>query len=320
MPQSTARSYLGIAKESTYGTAVAATNFVPVSGVTPKDNVTLIQDQGWRGSMVDEYGETAGPISAELDFSGDVFTDTIGFPLAGILGDIASTGTAAPYSHVISVLNSGNGQPSSYTINDNYAAGNRRYAGAKFSEVQISFAADGVLTHSTKAMTLGSAPTTAPTPSFSPIGQLPGWTGVMSINGSTVSGVTDGEVDIKRSVTVINAVDGSQTPLYLWSGTVAVTGKATLIMEDDTFLTQYLTNAQPSISVAFSQGTGASLTQISFQMSKCALQSADITRGKDYVEIPVAWNCVANVTDKGASGGYSPLKVTIQNAVNAGTY
>jgi hypothetical protein len=55
-------------------------------------------------------------------------------------------------------------------------------------------------------------------------------------------------------------------------------------------------------------------------MSKCAISAADITRGKDYVEVPITWTAIANTTDIGTSGGYSPIKVTVQNAVTSGTY
>jgi hypothetical protein len=270
--------------------------------------------------MVDDYGETAGPLSATVDFGGDVFADTIGYPLAGVLGDVTTTGASAPFSHAMAVLNTGTGQPISYTLNDNYAAGNRQYAGAKFSDIQITFNADGVLTYSAKAVSLGSVTATAPTPSFTPLGQLPGWVGVVTIGGTVATGVLDGEVDIKRPVSIISAVDGTQAPAFLWSGPLSVTGKATLLMEDDTFLTSYLTNTQPAVDVNFTQGTGAALTQIKLHMSKCAITAADITRGKDYVEIPITWNAIANVTDAGTSAGYSPIKVTIQNAITTGTY
>jgi hypothetical protein len=49
-------------------------------------------------------------------------------------------------------------------------------------------------------------------------------------------------------------------------------------------------------------------------------ESADISRGKDYVELPISFKAVANSTDVGASGGYSPIKVTLQNAITSGTY
>jgi hypothetical protein len=320
MPKATQLSFLGIAKEVTPGTAVPSTNFIPVTQVTPKDNLTLLQDKGRRGSFVDVYDEIAGTLYATLDYDGDVFPDTIGFPLAGILGDVTTTGASAPYTHAFAVLNNGTGQPGTYTLNDNYVAGNRQYASAKFSELGFKFTDDGLLTYSAKTTTYGSVAASAPVTSFTGVPPMVGWQGTVTIGGVAQAGVIDGEVTIKRNVTVINAIDGSQNPASLWSGPVQVDGKATLIMEDDTQLTNYLTNAKPSVEFLFSAGTGAAAVQLKLHMTKCAISAADITRGKDYIEVPITWTALSNTTDVGTSGGYSPIKVTVQNAVISGTY
>lgn len=320
MPKATALSFLGIAKEVTPGTPIASTQFIPVTSITPKDNQALLDDKGYRGSFVETYDQVAGVLNGSLDFDGDVFPDTIGFPLAGVLGDVVTTGASAPFTHVFSVLNTGTGQPKTYTLNDNYVAGNRQYASAKFSEVGFKFNADGLLTYSAKTTTFGSVTAAAPTTSFTAIPPMVGWAGVVQIGGITQAGVLDGEVTIKRSVSVINPVDGTQAPSTLWSGPVQVDGKATLIMEDDTALTQYLTTAKPAIDFNFTSGAGAGAVQLKLHMTKCSISAADITRGKDYIEVPITWTALANTTDVGASGGYSPIKVTVQNAVTTGTY
>jgi hypothetical protein len=320
MPKATQLSFLGIAKEVTPGTPVAASNFIPVTQITPKDNLTLLDDKGYRGALVDVYDQIAGVLSGTLDFDGDVFPDTVGFALAGVLGDVTTTGASAPFTHAFAVLNSGSGQPPSYTLNDNYVAGNRQYPGARFSEVGFKFSADGLLTYSAKATTFGSATASAPTTSFTSIPPMVGWQGVAQIGGVTQAGLIDGEVTIKRSVTVVNTVDGTQAPAQLWSGPVQVDGKATLVMEDDTQLTAYLTTTKPSVDFNFTAGAGAGAVQLKLHMSKCSISAADITRGKDYVEIPITFTALANTTDIGTSGGYSPIKVTVQNAVTTGTY
>ncbi|MBM9504522.1 phage tail tube protein [Actinacidiphila acididurans] len=320
MPAASAFSYLGIAKEATFGTPVASTAFIPVTGVTPKDNLTLLEDKGMRGSMTDVYDEIAGPISAELDWDGDAIPDTIGWALAGVLGEVATTGASAPYSHAMTVLNSGTGQPSSYTINDFYSAGNRQYPGAKLSELGFKFSADGLLTYSAKAVTLGSATAAAPPPSWTAIPPLAAWIGAVQIGGVASTLVMDGEVTIKRTVTVINTVDGTQAPLTLWSGPVSVDGKFTLIMESDAQLTNYLTTVKPALDFDFSQGAGSAAVELKLHMSKVAYSAADITRGKDYIELPVTFKALANTTDVGTSAGYGPIKATLKNAVASGVY
>jgi hypothetical protein len=324
MPQPSLRSYIGIGKETTPGTAVAATHFIPVSTMTPKDDITYLVDQGMRGSMVSEYDTIAGVKVATYDFDGDAFPDTLGFLLTGVLGDLTTTGASAPFSHAMAVLNTGDAQPPSYTISDYYAmtgaATTRRYAGMKFSEVGLKWAADGLLTYSAKATGYASATATNPTPTYSAVTPMAAWIGVISIGGSVVNYVTDAECTIKRPADPIHTGDGSADPYKIFAGPVTVEGKFTAVMEDDTELTRYLTNTKPALDMSFQQGAAAALTQVLLHMTKCAYTAAEVGRGKDYVEISVTYKGLANTTDVGASAGYSPIKATLQNAIAASVY
>jgi hypothetical protein len=91
-------------------------------------------------------------------------------------------------------------------------------------------------------------------------------------------------------------------------------------MENDTQLTNYLTNTQPAIVVNWTQGSGSTATQIQFTLTKGAYTAAAITRDKDFVEIDVDINAMGNTTDAGSSAGYSNVKWVLQNAKPSGTY
>ena len=100
------RSYLGIAKETrpTPGsapTAVAATDYIPYTTFNPVDSIKYLDDKGLRGSMAEEYDVLQGNIYSELELGGDVFPDTIGYVVAGVLGDVTTTGASAPYTHAV---------------------------------------------------------------------------------------------------------------------------------------------------------------------------------------------------------------------------
>lgn len=320
MPQPSARSFLGIAKESAFGTVAAATAYIPVKDMKPKEKLTLLPDKGMRGSMVEVYDEISGPIWAEYEFGGDVFPDTLGWIATGVLGDLTTTGASAPYTHALAVLNTGTAQPPSYTLSDYYAITTRQFAGCKFSELGIKFNGDGLLEYSAKALTLASATASAPTPSFTAVTPIAAWQGAVTIGGTGVTTLIDGECTIKRPVSAISTADGTQAPVALWSGPVTVSGKMTLIMEDDSQLTNYLTNAKPSLDFNFAQGAGASAVQVKLHMTKVAYSGAEVSRGKDWIELSVSYEALANSTDVGGSGGYSPIKMTLQNAIASGTY
>ena len=87
--QNTHRSYVGIAKETTKGTAVTPTVFIPViaSTLKPVDKYGALYDEGLRGSLVKNYNYIQGRGNSTFDFGGAAFADTIGFPIAGLLGE-----------------------------------------------------------------------------------------------------------------------------------------------------------------------------------------------------------------------------------------
>jgi hypothetical protein len=308
------------APKLTSSSGVAATDFIPVNSIAPFDNIKYLDDNNWRGSMVETYGTVQGNIHAEFEFGGDVFPDTIGYAVAGVLGDITTTGSSAPYTHAVAVKNSGTGQTTSYTLTDYNAYNARQFAGCQFGSLDFKFSADGLLDYTAMAQGFQSATATTPSPSFSSVTNVPSWTGVTTIGGSVTAKLAEGNVAITRPLTAIYTVDGSQSPYQIFQGAVSVDGSLKLIFEDDTDLTRYLTNTQPSLDIAFSQGTGAALTKVQFTMTKCAFQVAKIDRGQDYVTLDVTYKAIANATDVGASSGYSPIKVTLQNAKASGVY
>lgn len=324
------RSYLGIAKETrpTAGsapTAVAATDFIPFTTISPVDVVNYLDDKGIRGSMVEDYDVIQGNIHSEFEFAGDVFADTIGYVVSGVLGDVSTTGASAPFTHVISTLNSqaSNGQPVTYTLSDYYSLGStstRQFAGTQFESVDFKFTADALLTYTAKAKAYQSVTAANPTPSFSTVTPLPSWSGIVTLNGTTSAVLADGNCAISRSVEPIFTVDGNQRPYQLFAGAVKTEGALTLVFESDTELNLYLQNTKPALDIDFTQGAGASAQEVKLHMTKCAFTVAKIERGKEYIELSVNYKAMANTTDAGVSAGYSPIKVTLKNAKASGTY
>ena len=324
--QASVRSYLGIAKETTKGTVVAPTDFIPVAkdSLKPQDMVDPLYDTGLRGSNVLNYNYIPGRKHSTFDFGGAVFADTIGYGLAGVMGAVATTGSTAPFTHTISLLNSltsgTDTQPISYTLTDFYAVDVRSYPGCQFSDFSLKFNADGMLEYDTKTTGFSSSTVADPTPTFSTVLPTPVWRGTVSIGGSTVSTAMNGNIDMKRPATTIYGVASTQDPFQVFLGPLEVTGKITFIMEDDAQLTNFLNNSQPAIVLNWAYGAGAAAVQIQATITKGAYTAAVIERGQDFVQVTIDLNAQANTTDDGASGGYAPIKWVLQNAKASGTY
>ncbi len=324
--QASVRSYLGIAKEVTKGTPVAASDFIPVAkdALKPQDIIDPLYDTGLRGSNVVNYNYIQGRTRSTVDFGGAVFADTIGYALAGIMGSVATAGASAPYTHTISLLNSttsgADAQPISYTLTDFYAVNVRQYPGCQFSDFSLRFNADGMLEYDTKTTGWQSATTSDPVPSFSTLLPTAVWRGTVSIGGSAVSTAMTGNIDLTRPVTPIYGISSTQNPYNIFLGPLEVTGKITFIMENDTELTRFLNNTQPAIVLDWNYGTGANEVQVQATITKGAYTAAVIERGEDFVQVSIDLNAQANTTDDGASGGFAPIKWVLKNAKASGTY
>jgi len=324
--QQSVRSYLGIAKEATKGTAVAPTDFIPVAkdSLKPQDIVDPLYDTGLRGSNVLNYAYIQGRTRSTVDFGGAVFADTVGYGIAGLLGSVATTGASAPFTHTISLKNSLTSdvdvQPISYTLTDFYAVDVRSYPGCQFSDFSLKFNADGMLEYDTKTTGWASSTVADPTPTFSTILPTPVWRGTVSIGGASVSTAMSGNIDMSRPVTPVYGISNTQNPYQVFLGPLEVTGKITFLMETDAELTRFLNNTQPAIVLNWSYGAGASLVQIQATISKGAYTAAMIERGEDFVQVSIDLNGQSTTTDAGSTGGFAPIKWVLQNAKASGTY
>lgn len=324
--QASVRSYLGIAKEVTKGTPVAATDFIPVAkdSLKPVDVIDPLYDQGLRGSNVLNYNYIQGRTRSTFDFGGAVFADTIGYAIAGLLGEVNTTGGSAPYTHDITLLNSLTSgvdtQPISYTLTDFYAVDVRQYPGCQFSDFSLKFNADGMLEYDAKTTGWLSNTSSDPVPSFSTLLPTPVWRGTVSVGGSPVSTSMTGNIDMARPVTPIYGISNTQQPYQVFLGPLEVTGKITFVMENDSQLLNYLNNTQPALIFNWNYGTGANEVQIEATLSKGAYVAGAIERSDDFVKVTIDINAQSTTTDAGASGGYAPIKWTLKNAVTSGTY
>jgi hypothetical protein len=324
--QNTHRSYIGIAKEATKGTVVAPTNFIPVAvgKLKPVDIIDPLFDEGLRGSLAKNFNYIQGRVRSTFDFGGPVFPDTIGYGIAGLLGSVTTTGGSAPYTHTVSLKNAtaigADAQPTAFTLTDFYAANARSYAGCQIHEFGLTFSAEGLLEYDAKATGWQSTAVSAPTASFSTVIPTPVWQATVTIAGSSVSNAVEGSLTMTRPATPIYGLANTQNPYQVFVGALEVKGAFKFVMETDTQLTNFLTNTQPSIALNWSAGSGSGATQIQATITKGAYTVATIERGKDFVEVSVTVEGIANTTDAGSTGGYAPIKWVLQNALPSGTY
>lgn len=302
--------------------------FIPVKKFEPFDNLTLLDDDGYRGSEVKTYGTVAGVIHGEYNTEGDVFAESFPWWLGAILGDYTTSGGSAPYTHNFAIKNNvgnyGGGQPESLTIldYDSLPTGGkaRAYPGMLVEELDVAFNSEGLLTYTVKLTGYPSGTVAKPTPSWtSTTVPIPVWTGTVSIAGSSVLYVESGNLSMKRSMKVLHTVDGTPVPYGVWLGPLEVSGKMTFIAADETELLRFLNNTIPSCVFNWQTGAGAALVQIQATCSKTVYKNTKVMRSADYTTVDTDLKMDGNTTDVGSSGGYSPIKWLVRNGQNGST-
>ena len=317
-------SYLGLALESTRGTAAVGTyTYIPVSAPQVSPMLQWLRDEALRGSPVSLYDQIAGVRHDEVDFRTYLYADSFPLLLASVLGPDSVSGSAL-YTHVIGLQNNAStgSQPQSVTIN-NFDGGNAfQIAGAQASSMDITFGADKAVEASIKYM---GQPWTTPTPSatYGTEALIPGWDTAISINSSTFLNIMDGTLKIDRKTTPIFTA-GQQGPHTVFAGPCDVSGSFTVVVEAaDAFTigsTAYgLYRGASSIPMTLtftdpSDVTSATNHSIKLQMSDVQFHDPKRSVGKEYVELTVNFDAQANTTDA-TNGGYAPIKATVKNAV-----
>jgi hypothetical protein len=328
------KQFVGVAKEVTPGTPVVMAFTQLVEKFDPEDKITGLIDKSMRGSMADEYAYIPGVAQSDFSMAGPAYMDGIGFFVMNILGDITTTGASAPFSHAISLLNSGTGQPGTLTITDwqglpatNFA---RQFTGCCLSELTLKGNAESELITFDAKGTGWKSNIAAAAPTASPTTALPlaSWRTLLGIGGPASGGTLDStigswEIKISRKLKPIFTGQNSQNPFIIQRGEVTVTGKldfAAPAAEANPLL-QYLNNSQPQFQWVIDNGLtlGAALG-MTVDVQAAAFDTSKIDRGSEAVGYSATFKGIASSTNAGASGGVSPVKITLRNALAAATY
>jgi hypothetical protein len=315
------RTFVGFGKESSNGTAVAPTRFVPWTKLDVQDSPGLLIDDAQRGSMAVEYGAVAGPRIGSVDLETYLYVDNVGDLLYNIFGGYAvGAAVSSVYPHTFSLLNSGDGQPVAHTITDNTnitaTVGARAYAYACCSELEISGNATGLVTVSAKFTTYASAPAAAaPTNAVTTEVVIPTFKSSVSVGGVAQPNVREWGITISRDLEVVDTADGTPDPYAIVRKGMTVAGKITYAAKDEAPLTALMAaTGQPIVINIDSGGTLTNVRNLTLTCTKGVYDDGQMNR-----DTPIGWEMsfkgIANSTDIGASAGLAPCTAVLKNLV-----
>ena len=320
------KRYAGWAKEVTQGTAVTpATAWMPIDDFQWESKFTWLDDKSLVGSMAETRGRIQGVEYTEWSIAAPAYMDMLPWFLINILGDNTDAGSA-PTTHAVSLLNSGTGQPGSLTLvaytGMTATTGARYFPGACLSELTISGNAESsLISMSAKGMAWPGVdyPSSAPTPSFGSVSAQAAWRYALGLGGVASGGsqnktVREWSVTITRALKPEFTAQNSQAPYIIQRGMVGVSGSLTYTVPPDQTALGYLeSNTQPQLQIVGSVGATSTLYGLQIDMQQCAMDTVKEKTDEEALGYDATFIGIANSTNAGASGGISPIKITVSN-------
>lgn len=308
--------WLGLAKETTPGVAAATpTVFVPMNSPKYTPHVTVLTDDGLRGSMAKSYGAQQGMQYPELTYSTYPYLDSVFPHLLAALGNAdVITGSADPYTHKTALLNAS--QPPSYTLWYNDGAGKCwQIVGAKSSSLVIGAKADALATLDAGWIGLTAAAVTPPSNTPTTNAPMPSWKSTVTIGGTAFTKYTDVKLTIKRDTAPVAVINGTQAPGAVFAGVLEVSGDLNGIYQGstDNDLVGLLTNQQPALVLTFGPG-GDAVHSLTLTCSKTVYTDASFDSGK-YVQVTSKVTALGNTTDA-LDSNYSPMQAVLLSPVS----
>jgi hypothetical protein len=268
-----------------------------------------------------------------LSVASNVLTLTTATPTRfSHLTGVAITNTTANYTHVFSNINpassTGNtsSQPPTYTwLHRNFIAGSGnhnadQYSYTRMTDLTLTAKKDGWFSWDGKAVAyLRNFPSADYPPSFTTVKAQPSWKSAITLGGTQNYTVSELKVMLKREMDIVTTADGSQNPYVIAAGPLTAEFNIDFdAQSDETILAAMLANTQPTFQYVISNGLSSPNTV------SCTI-AAQLAGYKDTPLAPVkslwgykaAGELIANTSNSGNSGGYSPVQITLVNQIPA---
>lgn len=317
---------------TTTGTATTPNSTLNGAVLAGATSITVVSGAGFAASQWIQIGPDANggaEVVQILSVATNVLTLQSTTPLrfghataSAVTNTVAGNGN---YTHVFSLLNSAaNGaQPPTHTLTDvtGLPASTlaRQYASAVFSDITITGNPSALLTwdgkgHAWLSNIAASLPTIAP--SAQPA--QASWNSIVGIGGPASGATLNSYVEEwvwtgTRKIGTYWTASGQQNPYIHARGPfgAALTLKFGPAPDETQFL-NYLNYSKPQVQII---ATGPNSSSIQIDAQKAAFDTGKLDDSKDAFGYDVGAKLIANTTNVGFSASYSPVKITVKNAV-----
>jgi hypothetical protein len=156
---------------------------------------------------------------------------------------------------------------------------------------------------------------TTPTASVSAVKPYAAWITTISIGGTPVNTIGEWKCTMTRKIDPKFTNSGQQSPFAIARGDLSAAFTFTYdpAVDESPFLL-YLNNTQPTAVITSTNGqSGANLVSVVISAQVTAYDTGQLEDSKTVFGYNMTAQGIANTTNVGPSGGYSPLQIALTN-------
>lgn len=246
---------IGIGVESTQGTKVAASYWVPVQSYSYDDKVEYVKNDSAMGRIEEFNASDITKLWGEGEYSGKIFLDSVGAELVGLFGQSPTStqrATSGVYDHVYALLNSNDHKSLTVAYEDDIQE--LSFPFAMVDTWSLEVAIDDYVKRTIKLMGKKSE-TATHSPSFSDeVEFIPSQitlklaSAQSGLDAASGINVTAFNMEVAKNVETLYAL-GSNEPEDVINKQFGVTGSIELYFENETYRDYVFANTHRAIRI-----------------------------------------------------------------------
>ena len=245
------KSWLGVAREATFGTAITTPSlYVPTKSMLKqmKKREHLDEERGDRNSNYDVIDTTRW---GEWDIKGPWYPDSMVYFLIAAFGSVSSAQQAATtaYKHTLGLAD----VPPTLTLMKSFDAKTYYAPGSYVEKWSIKFSgAEKLVEFDCSGKSLWpSIQAVPPTPTFTSVKPFAGWMPAITLTGGLSTDIDDLQIDFEQKVTQWNPADGTQDFTGIYFGERKVSFSYTARFDNDNVFQTYYRGTGGAYGAAF---------------------------------------------------------------------
>ena len=284
------RCTVGIGKESSRGTAVAPTFWIPLTTISFDEKVEKVRSEEGFGNIQEGSDSYITSIFGEGDLEAELRVDALGLFLYGLMGSVSSAtagGEAAVYDHTFTIANTNQHQSISLLAQDPIQA--KMMTLTMVDSLKISVDPKGVVKYTIGFKSRGAKDWTTATAVYTSDSykflhqhfSLKVASDIAGLAAASALSVKSFEIEIAKN-TVVDNIAGTVQPEDILNQQFAVTGTIKLNHEDNTFKDYDYANTYRAMKVNFLHPTtigNAEKPELNIQMPRVSFSEWERDRG-----------------------------------------